>query len=143
MSEIVCFFLSAEEKHNLHEQWQLRIENVEIGTPEYLKLAVEQEPVGSIFYCPWYWDHTKGKISWGNRAYLSKHYAAISDQRDPIMVMTPGGQWCPDAQSKNGTGWTVEGEMPTFTVRPSIQTYKSDGKPGYHGFLTRGVLRSV
>ncbi len=143
MTDIQCFFLSAEEKHGLHVQWQKRIESFKPGSPEYLKLAVEQEPVGSIFYCPWYWDHTQGKMPWTDKKYLSKHYATISDQRDPIMVVTPGGPWCPDSKSSSGTGWIVTGKMPTFTARPSIGIGQNGGGYKYHGFLTEGVLKSV
>lgn len=68
--------------------------------------------------------------------YLSKHYWQMwSDKRPPICVLCPNGrEWCVDAKSSNGDGWTVIGDPPTITCSPSILV------PGYHGYLRDGVF---
>lgn len=54
-----------------------------------------------------------------------------------IGVMLPDGtDWHIDGPSKGGSPWSREGTPPNITARPSILT------PGYHGFLTNGVLES-
>jgi hypothetical protein len=58
-----------------------------------------------------------------------------SGRPQPIMVMLPDGyQWCMDQTASNGPGWDVTGTPPLCTARPSILS------PGYHGWLTDGVL---
>ena len=63
--------------------------------------------------------------------YLSKFYwENWSQKRPPIVVLCPNGaEWCVDAKSSNGMGWTVVGEPPLLSCTPSIDV------PGYHGFL--------
>ena len=53
-----------------------------------------------------------------------------------IWIVIPGGQlFCPDRMSSNRvSGWTVDGDLPNITVRPSI------GAHVYHGWVTDGVL---
>lgn len=51
-----------------------------------------------------------------------------------LMVQTPGGPWAIDSGAKGGGRWTRTGDAPRITARPSILM------PGYHGFLTDGVL---
>lgn len=58
--------------------------------------------------------------------------------RDYVIFITlPGGaEWCPDmVSSESGQGWTVTGDLPNITVRPSV-----DQIGRYHGWLTDGVL---
>ena len=71
-----------------------------------------------------------------SRWYLSSHYwKDWSAKRPPISVLCPSGsEWCIDAVSSNGTGWTVTGDVPKITATPSIVV------PGYHGFLKDGVF---
>jgi hypothetical protein len=79
-------------------------------------------------------DGTFGK---GERNYyLSKFYwQQWSHLRPPISVLCPNGaEWCVDAKSSNGDGWTVTGAPPKITCSPSILV------PGYHGFLRDGVF---
>jgi hypothetical protein len=68
--------------------------------------------------------------------HLSKMYwQQWSDKRPPICVLCPNGrEWCVDAVSSNGDGWTVTGEPPKITCAPSILV------PGYHGYLRDGVF---
>lgn len=78
-----------------------------------------------------------GTFGQGERNYyLSRHYwTTWSDKRPPINVLCPnGGEWCVDAKSSNGDGWTVSGEPPRITCVPSILL------KGYHGFLRDGVF---
>jgi len=52
-----------------------------------------------------------------------------------IAVRLPDGMdWLVDGPASSGGRWTRAGTVPRLTVRPSILT------PGYHGFLTDGVL---
>lgn len=78
-----------------------------------------------------------GSFGKGERNYyLSVHYwRDWSHKRAPICVLCPNGkEWCVDAKSSNGDGWTVTGDPPTITCAPSIMV------PGYHGFLRGGVF---
>jgi hypothetical protein len=70
------------------------------------------------------------------RPYLSEMYwRQWSDKRPPICVLTPSGvEWCVDARSSNGAGWTVTGDPPLITCAPSIDV------SGYHGFLQNGAF---
>lgn len=58
------------------------------------------------------------------------------DGRSLILQLPDGRPWHIDGPSTNGNGWTRTGEAPRITARPSILT------PGYHGWLTDGVLTS-
>lgn len=107
----------------------------------------------AMWLVPWYFDprdptHASrraaalaaiadGTFGTGERNYyLSRHYwTTWSDKRAPINVVCPNGrEWCVDAKSSNGDGWTVTGEPPRITCSPSILV------PGYHGFLRDGVF---
>lgn len=72
--------------------------------------------------------------------HLSASYLSQTPNRKPLWVMTPGGCWCVDEKPFSGGkyqdgGWTVTGEAPNITARPSINF------PGnYHGWLTNGIL---
>lgn len=105
----------------------------------------------AMWFVPWYFDPkdpkdasrretalasiTAGTFGTGARNYyLSRHYwLQWSDKRPPICVLCPNGkEWCVDAKSNNGDGWTVTGDPPLITAAPSILV------PGYHGFLQNG-----
>jgi hypothetical protein len=63
----------------------------------------------------------------------------MPDMRGPdgrsLHVRLPDGfDWGIDCPAKGGGHWTRSGEAPRITARPSILT------PGYHGWLTDGVL---
>lgn len=53
-----------------------------------------------------------------------------------IWIVLPNqGLFTPDRLSSNGiSGWTVTGELPNITVKPSI------GATEYHGWITDGVM---
>lgn len=52
-----------------------------------------------------------------------------------LVVMLPDGmEWMIDGRARSGGRWTRTGEPPAITARPSIAS------PGYHGWLTAGVL---
>lgn len=52
-----------------------------------------------------------------------------------LIVRTPGGDWMPDAPSRQGTPWTRSGTAPVITASPSILF-----PGGYHAWLRDGVL---
>lgn len=57
------------------------------------------------------------------------------DDGHSVEVVLPDGcLWLIDGPANNGPGWDRTGTWPRFTARPSILT------PGYHGYLTDGVL---
>lgn len=106
----------------------------------------------AMWFTPWYFDpaNPEGHGDCRTRAlaaikagtfkkdsyYLSRFYwETWSTVRPPISVLCPNGaEWCVDAVSSNGDGWTVEGDVPNITASPSIMV------PGYHGFLRGGVF---
>lgn len=103
-------------------------------------------PPGSMWFSTWYFDpadpddQRQRQSALADLAankfvadvhYLSKFYwTTWSEKRPPISVLCPNGaEWCVDAKSSNGFGWTVVGEPPLISCTPSIDV------PGYHGFL--------
>lgn len=76
-------------------------------------------PPGSLRDCLWY----KSIKQWQG-----------DDGRSAEVVLPDGCLWLIDGPSNNGDGWDRSGSWPRITARPSIFT------PGYHGFLTDGVL---
>lgn len=101
----------------------------------YIDKATGEKPQpGDIFYAPQFLK-TEPEESFAPR------YVAIKDQRPPIVVVLPSGQWwCIDQRAFDGQngwhgeGWSLTGEIPNITASPSINTH------GYHGFLQNGVL---
>lgn len=103
-------------------------------------------PPGSAWLMPWYYDPKLAEddprqserrarglegLSFLSVAYWRDH----SEHRSPITMVCPNGeQWCVDQKANNGPGWTVTGDWPRITARPSIVV------PGYHGWLTDGVF---
>lgn len=63
-------------------------------------------------------------------------------KRAPLVIHCPdGSDWLVDGIASNlkGHGWTVTGEFPNITAKPSIGK-GPEGKWTYHGWLTNGVL---
>ncbi len=61
-----------------------------------------------------------------------------ADRRPPLYVCLPSGAYfCVDRKddAAGDAGWTVTGDPPRITVRPSINHMGC-----YHGWLTDGVL---
>ena len=122
------------------------------ATYGWAKLGEVAKPC-SMWFVPWFFDPTDpekgirrdaalaaiadGSFGKGEKNYyLSRHYwTTWSAKRPPICVLCPNGsEWCVDAKSSNGDGWTVDGDPPRLTCSPSILV------PGYHGFLRDGVF---
>lgn len=108
----------------------------------------EVAPPGTMWFCSWWFDPADPECAsrrqraladiaaapGAKHGYLSNRYwLQWSDKRPPINVLCPNGQeWCVDANSNNGDGWTVTGDAPLITCTPSILV------PGYHGWLKAG-----
>ena len=113
------------------------------------------------------WDHAPEErvpgAMWFNRSmaegpssvYYRQHYLSNEYMRDwlgkrwPLWVVLPNNDWfCVDSRAaktrETGEGWTVSGEAPNITVKPSIHVLEDDGngseRTRWHGFLTDGVL---
>lgn len=102
------------------DEWQVSVHRLYARTDTGEEVAWPDAPIGAMWYAPWYpkqWAGPDGKI---------------------LCVQTPGGMWCIDQPSQNGSGWTRTGTPPTVTARPSIVARSGSG--GYHGWLTDGVL---
>lgn len=101
------------------DEWQ-------IGTdPIYRREDTGQEgplsefPPGALWEGFWLQDFHKG-----------------DDGKCWVVKLPDGVAWAIDGLSRDGKPWTRTGTAPKLTARPSILT------PGYHGFLTDGVLVS-
>lgn len=67
--------------------------------------------------------------------HAASQYAGRSPDGRVLMLYLPDGySWIIDGPSSNGDGWQRTGPPPLITARPSILS------PGYHGWLTDGVL---
>lgn len=99
------------------DTWQVFYDDVYTradGTPgEY---SLRRLPPGAMYDATW----------------LDQHRGP--DGRSLILMLPDGRPWHIDGGSTNGNGWTRTGTVPRITARPSILT------PGYHGWLTDGVL---
>jgi hypothetical protein len=85
---------------------------------EYTRFAL---PIGAMWHAPW-------------MSRFPEHNHA-NDPKGPLIVRLPGNyDWNTDGPDKKGGYWTREGMPPKVTVTPSIAV------PGYHGYLTNGVL---
>lgn len=106
------------------DEWQLFKDRLyrRADTGALLTLA-EAEP-GMIWDAHWYLD-----CGWVG-----------SDGRSLVMRLPGAGEWAIDAISQSGGRWTRTGEPPHITVRPSILSYPSKLRQGYHGWVTEGVL---
>lgn len=116
-------------------------------------------PPGSMWFEPWYFDPAKPAdverlpaLIQERRARptgpgihgLSIHYLETwALKRPPICVICPGGGgWEMDMVSSNGTGWTIEGDVPNITANRSIWVGQGKGPPReFHGWLSNGVFR--
>lgn len=78
---------------------------------------VEPAPAGAMWHAPWMADAWHGP-----------------DGRALYLRLPDGHDWFIDGPSRSGGGWERTGEPPRLTARPSIAS------PGYHGWLTDGVL---
>ncbi len=102
------------------DQWQVVLERL-FRSAQDGSLRIEAKlPPGAL----WYRDR------WGER------FGRVGPDGHTLVVKLPDGtDWQPDFPAGNsGTPWTRTGDVPRVTCRPSIAS------PGYHGFLTDGVL---
>lgn len=107
----------------------------------------EQKQVGAMWYDPTEPEVWKAllesDIKQGKTADFSDEY--IRDwlgKRSPLMVRLPNGfEFCLDwkASGAGNSGWTVQGEAPNVTVKPSINMFPGK-KDGWHGWITNGQI---
>lgn len=79
--------------------------------------GAEPAPPGAMWDAPWMADAWAGP-----------------DGRALYLRLPDGHDWFVDGPSRSGGHWERTGEPPRITARPSIAS------PGYHGWLTDGVL---
>ena len=104
------------------DNWQVRYEQIYSRSDGGGECTLHDAPVGAMYDATWYPE--KGPD--GRSLML-----VLPDSRPGIHSV-----WTIDLPASGGGHWTRTGEPPRITVRPSILT------PGYHGFLTDGVLAS-
>lgn len=101
-------------------------------TTKCFMVDVDTEKIGD------YWE-TPGAIfpvRSDNADDSSTHYTVDHAGKRPMLavVLPDGNIWSMDAKAPNGSGWTVSGEPPNLTARPSVDSGT------YHGWLTDGVF---
>jgi hypothetical protein len=127
-------FTPEDEWQRVHDHLYIRADDS--GDP----FTVHQLPIGAVLEVPWMRQRSRRPspedLAKGtNLGLLSIHYwRDWAGTREPLLVECPTGNWIIDQTSSNGDGWTVTGTPPLLTARPSILL------PGYHGWLTDGVL---
>lgn len=111
-------------------------------------VTLRDAPPGAMWEAAWMVDHiTLDELRAGRRSSLSSEWKdrCLSEGRiiAPLVLRLPGGgEWVIMQRASNGAaredgytgGWTWDGSPPRITARPSILV------PGYHGWLTDGVL---
>lgn len=90
---------------------------VHLSTRRRELLGVAPASAGAMWNAPWMADAWQGP-----------------DGRALYLRLPDGHDWFVDGPSRNGGSWTRSGEPPHLTVTPSIAS------PGYHGWLSAGVL---
>lgn len=108
------------------DAWQVFPSRLYIRQDTGVQITLHEAEPGMIWDAPWYLDFNP---PW-----------AGPDGRSLVMRLPGGGEWTIDGPSSNGPGWTRTGEPPKITARPSILSYGSAKRKGYHGWLTDGVL---
>ena len=110
------------------DTWQHNFEQLYEREDTKELLVLRDAPLGAMWDAPWMGERFRG-----------------SDGLH-LIVRTPGGDWTIDGASSGGGKWTRSGSVPNITARPSIlmgEVKSTDGRvisPGYHGWLTDGVL---
>lgn len=85
--------------------------------PDESTSTLDALPPGAMYDAPWFADTWHG-----------------DDGRCLVLALPDGSPWTIDGPATNGPAWQRSGEPPRITARPSIAS------PGYHGWLTDGVL---
>jgi len=97
------------------------------------EIVLEDAAVGAMWDAWW--------ISDGRRDRYKGPGSFVGPDGLSLMVKTPAGrEWFIDGPASNGPGWRRSGTAPEITATPSILINASGARPGYHGFLTAGVL---
>lgn len=89
----------------------------------HLRLTARKDPRAAPPGAMWVADYVPPGDDWSG-----------PDGRCLFLRLPDGTDWMIDGPARNGGGWTRTGEPPKITARPSIAS------PGYHGWLTDGVL---
>ena len=103
------------------DQWQRTVNRLWRRSDTATLTTLAAAPPGAMWDATWY----------------PMSMAPNSPDGRRLVVRTPAGDWLVDGPSTNGPGWTRTGTLPQITVRPSI------AQPGYHGWLTDGVLHDA
>jgi hypothetical protein len=107
----------------------------------YHEKRPDHPEVGDCWPAPWLVEGHNGtpRSFFLSDAFLARWHAG--DRRMPLVVRLPGGvgDFCVDGPEwRNGVrgtgGWNVTGTPPNITVQPSING------PGYHGWVTNGII---
>lgn len=102
------------------DNWQLAKNRLYTRPDTGAQLTLREIEPGMMFDAEWYLD---ADDPW-----------AGPDGRSLVARLPDGTDWAMDAPSKSGGKWERSGEPPRIAVRPSIAS------PGYHGWLTDGIL---
>jgi hypothetical protein len=101
------------------DTWQLATHRLYMRQDTGVTLTLREAEPGMLWDAPW---------------LLAMPNYRGPDGRSLVMRLPDGGEWTIDGPSTNGPGWERTGTPPQITARPSILS------PGYHGWLTDGVL---
>lgn len=105
------------------DEWQHNFERYYRRADTGALILLREPPAGAMWDAYWMGEGFRGP-----------------DGKSLTVVLPDGTPWNVDGPSRNngvlGPGWKRTGAVPKVTARPSILT------PGYHGFLTDGVLES-
>lgn len=113
-----CPYVFTPEDH-----WQIGCESIYKERDGGRVATLRSMPAGAMFDAWWL----------GGDSFAKKREDGLI-----LTVKLPNGiEWCIDCPSRDGGYWDRTGVAPKITARPSIST------PGYHGWLTDGVLTEV
>ena len=117
-----------------------------------MTLRLSDTPASGYNYQPgdcWYAKKAGGRWTWfGAENWPVSVVRDLPEGKRPAIVVLPNGRlFCVHSPTMRGGkaqghGWTVTGELPTITVRPSIN-YAPGTVDAWHGFITDGEMRSV
>lgn len=121
------------------DPWQLFTNRIYIRTDTGEETTLRDAPPGAMWRADW-----------------MKEFHTSQDDGAPLMVKTPGGEWCVDSQANNCTVaddgrqeqhhcWPRQGEPPDVDVNKSYGPTCGAGAGSiqcgtYHGFLRAGFL---
>ena len=106
------------------DNWQVSASRIYTRQDTGAELTLDEAEPGMLWEAPWYAD-----VGWHG-----------TDGKSYVMRLPGNGEWPMDAISASGGRWERTGEVPRFTVRPSILSHGTSTVKTYHGFLTDGLL---